>query len=421
MGFRIQAYSRWPVWKRRSNGWDNGMNVTFHRSISKDDGLAEAYGWILSAVGHAALVAAAIMAYPVHEMREPSKPFRWNVQVVTSALSSDSAPGAATRPEQQPALHPATPPRHERIHPQRVPMRGTPQIETRSVSTTKIVETTAAQVTRSRPEVVRHGLEDVQTVELQRVEHPVPLERENHEEREPGAVLRKGRPIDREVASVSTVASTKPIVASSVREERTVETRTLGSLHSGITARAPEQSTVRLNEMEQASLDALPSDAPIDGERSTASLRTDRTDREQPIAEPVSGASDTVGSESPQEVVGEAVVAPGSSPAGSPSLGESTRPDYGWLAGAIRERIEEIKRYSEEARANDWEGRVVVAASIKADGHIVNIRVVESSGNGRLDADAKAIVGSASPLALSQPLGSSQVTVKVPIIFGLQQ
>ena len=63
---------------------------------------------------------------------------------------------------------------------------------------------------------------------------------------------------------------------------------------------------------------------------------------------------------------------------------------------------------------------MVISASILADGHIVDIRVVESSGNRRLDEDAKTMVGHASPLTLSQPIGVAKVTVKVPIIFGLQ-
>ncbi len=420
MVFRIPVSSRWPDWKHRSNGWDNGMNLNSQRCIGKADGHAQVHGWILSAVGHAILIAAAVMAYPVHDMREPQESFRWNVQLVTNALSSDSALGATTRPDQQPTLQSAAPPRHARMLPQRVAMRVTPQIDARSVSTSRIVETTAAQVMRSRQEVVRHRPDGVQTVELQMVQHPAPLERENHEEHQSEVVFRKDSPIDRELSPVQTVASAKPIVASGVREERTVEMRTPVSLHAVAATRALEQPTARLGEVERASTNAPPSDAPTDGEGSTASLRTDRTGTEQPIAESLSGVSNTVSSESPQEAAARAAVPRGSAPASSSSLGESTRTDYGWLAGAIRERIEEIKRYSAEARDNEWEGRVVVAASIKADGHIVNIRIVESSGNGRLDADAKAIVGYASPLVLSRPLGSSQVTVKVPIIFGLQ-
>jgi TonB family protein len=103
------------------------------------------------------------------------------------------------------------------------------------------------------------------------------------------------------------------------------------------------------------------------------------------------------------------------------SAGEVKRPDYGWLAAAIRARIEEIKRYSEQARSNGWEGRVVVATTVKADGRLMDIRVVESSGNGSLDEDAKQILRDTSPLVLSQPLEAAQVTVRVPIVFGLHR
>ena len=101
------------------------------------------------------------------------------------------------------------------------------------------------------------------------------------------------------------------------------------------------------------------------------------------------------------------------------SVGEAKRPDYGWLAAAIRARIEEIKRYSEQARANGWEGRVVVATTVQGDGRLMDIRVIESSGHGRLDEDAKQILRDASPMVLVQPLGAVHVTVKVPIVFGL--
>lgn len=101
------------------------------------------------------------------------------------------------------------------------------------------------------------------------------------------------------------------------------------------------------------------------------------------------------------------------------SVGDAKRPDYGWLAAALRARIEEIKRYSEQARSNGWEGRVVVATTVTADGRLMDIRVIESSGHGSLDEDAKQILRDASPMVLAQPLGAVHVTVKVPIVFGL--
>lgn len=121
-------------------------------------------------------------------------------------------------------------------------------------------------------------------------------------------------------------------------------------------------------------------------------------------------------SSSPQDTQSNERAVPASR---SSSAGEVKRPDYGWLATALRARIEALKRYSEQARSNGWEGRVVVATTVQADGRLMDIRVVESSGHSSLDEDAKQILRDTSPLVLSQPLKSAQVTVKVPIVFGL--
>jgi periplasmic protein TonB len=102
-----------------------------------------------------------------------------------------------------------------------------------------------------------------------------------------------------------------------------------------------------------------------------------------------------------------------------PPPGSSGRMDFGWLGRVLRERVEEIKLYSVEARLNKWEGRVVLAAAILADGRIVDVRVAESSGNPQLDDDARAIVDRASPINLSRTLGAPKVPVKIPIIFEL--
>ncbi len=96
-----------------------------------------------------------------------------------------------------------------------------------------------------------------------------------------------------------------------------------------------------------------------------------------------------------------------------------TRRDFGWVGLALRARVEERKRYSVDARLNGWEGRAVIAADIVADGRIIDSRIVESSGNPRLDEDARALVAGVSPLKLAQALEADRLTVKIPIVFGL--
>jgi protein TonB len=111
----------------------------------------------------------------------------------------------------------------------------------------------------------------------------------------------------------------------------------------------------------------------------------------------------------------------GGGPQAEPVASEqaSSRRDFGWVGLALRARVEEIKRYSLDARLNEWEGRAVVAVEILADGRIINSRIVESSGNLRLDEDACALVSRASPLKLARSLEVEQLTVRIPIVFSL--
>lgn len=94
--------------------------------------------------------------------------------------------------------------------------------------------------------------------------------------------------------------------------------------------------------------------------------------------------------------------------------------DYGWLAGAIRTRVEQLKHYPHIARANRWEGRVVLRAVISEDGQLVDLKVAESSGHSVLDEAALEVLKKAAPLTLPQPLGRPQVVVQVPISYRLR-
>ena len=94
--------------------------------------------------------------------------------------------------------------------------------------------------------------------------------------------------------------------------------------------------------------------------------------------------------------------------------------DYGWLAGAIRARVEQLKHYPHIARANRWEGRVVLRAVIGEDGQLVDLKIAESSGHSILDEAALEVLKKTAPLTLPQPLGRPQVVVQVPISYRLR-
>lgn len=97
----------------------------------------------------------------------------------------------------------------------------------------------------------------------------------------------------------------------------------------------------------------------------------------------------------------------------------SGRPDYGWLKDLLRNRITSLQAYPRLARRQGWEGIVVVKATIKHDGSLLNAIVTESSGYAALDEDALALIRRACPLRLQYELAQSHIDVMVPVHYRL--
>ncbi|MGB4997479.1 MAG: TonB family protein [Nitrospira sp.] len=97
------------------------------------------------------------------------------------------------------------------------------------------------------------------------------------------------------------------------------------------------------------------------------------------------------------------------------------KPDYGWLAGPLLQRIEALKQYPATARLHRLEGRVIVRIVIQQDGHITSATVARSSGHDVLDQAALETIRQASPLTLSQPLEKSSVTMQIPLGYYLDR
>ena len=93
--------------------------------------------------------------------------------------------------------------------------------------------------------------------------------------------------------------------------------------------------------------------------------------------------------------------------------------DHGWLAELLRRRLAEIKRYPSSARLNGDEGKVVLRAVIRADGHLAEVKVHRSSGHEALDNAAIESIRLVCPLHMHQPLGTSEVAVYIPIVYSL--
>jgi periplasmic protein TonB len=99
----------------------------------------------------------------------------------------------------------------------------------------------------------------------------------------------------------------------------------------------------------------------------------------------------------------------------------SGKADYGWLAEALWGRVEKSKRYPYVARMNNWQGKVIVRAVIREDGHLIDLDVARSSGHSVLDDDAIASVKQAFPLKLPRSLGRTQVALHIPINYQLDR
>lgn len=95
-------------------------------------------------------------------------------------------------------------------------------------------------------------------------------------------------------------------------------------------------------------------------------------------------------------------------------------PNYGWLMDQLRSNLEQVKTYPAIARANHWQGRVVVQVSIEEDGRIANPVIEESSGHSMLDRAALEALQEASPLTLKHRLESSSVVMLVPLNYQLE-
>ncbi len=109
----------------------------------------------------------------------------------------------------------------------------------------------------------------------------------------------------------------------------------------------------------------------------------------------------------------------------TPQVAMVTRPtpavkvDHGWLAESLRRRLAELKRYPSAARLNGWEGKVVLRAVIRADGHLSEVKVHRSSGYEVLDNAAMEAIRLVCPLHMHQSLGTPEVAVYVPMVYSL--
>lgn len=395
-----------------------GLHVTVwsHRS-------AWVQGWMVSAVIHAVLVAAVVMGIPAPQIIEMREAFRWEVSLVansTALLSHQEAPVLPSSSRSMTSTHA----RQQATDVQQEAATAVTQQVTvaRSVDTEPVQALSMpTQFSEAPHEQERRRTEET-PIETRVIEERKPVEQVRHKEdrREEEVVVAEGLRTG-EIVEAPIATSAERVVSQATPVERVTDVllpRT--GPHAPTSQEYMEPSGQRPAAVFAGLLPRATEGRARQQETARSVVETDGADTttsaDQADAAPFSRRESSEHSAEPSAVP----TSQGHRPERLPERGTATRSDYGWLAHTIRARIEEVKRYSVEARVNEWEGQVVISASILADGRIVDIRIVQSSGNRRLDEDATTMVGHASPLTLSQPIGLAKVTVKVPIIFGLQ-
>jgi protein TonB len=160
----------------------------------------------------------------------------------------------------------------------------------------------------------------------------------------------------------------------------------------------------------------------------------------QPVAPPASevadarsvetpakpSAAETPTSSAPVEPVPTAPSPPAPGPLEAPlqtakaaPSGPEVKTDHRWLAESLWRRVAELKRYPSSARLNGQEGKVILKAVIRSDGHLAEVSVQKSSGHHILDAAAIEAVKLACPLHMKHAIGKPEIVVSLPIVYSL--
>ena len=325
-------------------------------------------GWAVSALFHGIALTVALGLMAQVKPVVPKEAFKWDVALV-EPQRTQSEPQAETTPTQEPAK-PTTQ--------QAAPAPAQPQMVTQALQTREVTPV----VQREIRQVVETSQPIQQTMAVQpRTETVTPIK-----EQQPAVVQQSQPAVVESIAPVvhHYAASTEPAIAAASAQQAVSH---------------PEPTTsVSTHPVEARAIE-------------TASLTHDP---EMP-ASPASAAVPASDAKSAEAVVREA----------APQVVMATRPtpsvkaDYGWLAESLRRRLAELKRYPSAARLNGWEGKVVLRAVIRADGHLSEVKVHRSSGHESLDNAAMEAIRLVCPLHLTNAIGATEVAVYVPIVYSL--
>ena len=332
------------------------------------DGQYRLQGWVVSALFHGLALTVALGLMAQVKSVVPKEAFKWDVALV-EPQRMQVEPQAATTPTQEPAKPTPRP---------AVPAPTQPQMVTQEVQAREVPPV----VQREIRQVVEPSQPIQQTVAVQtRTETVTPIKEQ--------------QPAEVQQATQAVVESIAPVV-----HHEAVSTE------PAITAAAVQQA------VSQSEPTTSPSTHPVETRAIEAASLTRDPEMQASPAPAAAAVSDAKPTEA---VVRES----------APQVAVATRPtpsvktDYGWLAESLRRRLSELKRYPSAARLNGWEGKVVLRAVIRSDGHLSEVKVHRSSGYESLDNAAMEAIRLVCPLHLTNSIGAAEVAVYVPIVYSL--
>lgn len=322
------------------------------------DGKHLMQGWGLSLLLHLVFVLSAVTIMPKMTIVLESQPFRWDVALIKQDILPAEAPTPA------PAIQPPQPVRTE-------PARPVERTSETRVATPQSKQVVHPVIEPPQPQPVQ----PVQEMAQAQYKPAEPKEVKQPDVRE----LRNQEPVSEPIRE--TAQATEPVApapASAVPQPVTEASTSV-----------PVAETVP---------PAPPSLAPAP----SAKL----------FEEPSPSAASTPQSSDPPSQMARLM------PPSAPHVSEA-KPDHRWVGESLWRRVAELKRYPSSARLNGLEGRVVLKAIIRADGHLAEVSVVKSSGHPVLDAAAIEAVKLACPLHMKHSIGPPQVAVSLPIVYSL--
>lgn len=345
-------------------------------------------GWMISVLLHGGLVIGAFFFVQRIQLAPHSKPFTWNVAMVSSVpqpAPSVASSSSASNPHPSPAK-PTTPPATARMQPalpvteptKSEPLRPMPPVMTATALPT--------------PPPPHAELQPIKPVPQIMVPTPQPVM----------------KPVD-PVPPAPVPMSVAPPVPVEPVKQTAVPIESVNPSHQAPYGETPPSRTER--ELEPSVVVAPTYPQPPNPMPPVVSTSTEPSPAVTPhVAAPPVETPGQAASSAPQV----AALAP-------PMSNRPARADYGWLSEAILRRVEELKRYPAEARVNRAEGKVVVKAVINEDGSVDDVEIFQSSGYTTLDKAAADLMRHAAPFRLPHPLGKPRVTIKIPMSYRLDR